>query len=65
MSSVLNVPEDKWLTASVYFLNTGKLPDEKKLLKAVQRYASKLSLRPHPDESESERQLVFTYEDGL
>jgi hypothetical protein len=35
MSSVLNVPEDEWLAASVHFLDTGKLPDEKKLLKAV------------------------------
>jgi transposase InsO family protein len=65
LATVMGVPEDEWLSATVHFLDTGKLPTEKPLLKAVRKYASKLSLRAHPDENERERQLVFTYEDGI
>ena len=63
--TVCKVPENEWMEATVRFLDTGELPSRKSVAKAVRKYAAHLSFRGYPDENVADRQLVFSYEDGL
>lgn len=47
------------------FLDTGELLSRKSVAKAVRKYVAYLSFRGYPDENAVDRQLIFTYEDGL
>jgi hypothetical protein len=49
----------------VRFLDTGELLSRKPIAKAVQKYVARLSFRNYPDERVTDRQLIFTYDNGL
>ena len=67
--TVMKVPEKDWLAATEEYLDSKILPADKKLARAVEKFAPNLEYRdmklPMKSTSVAHRQLVFAYEDGV